>query len=156
MSSLLDIYPTVLDWFNISLASSNENNGVLFTGKSLLPLLDTEPVENNSAVFMSQSYHEVTMNYPMRAVRTKRYKLIHNLNYQAAFPIDQDFYVSPTFQDLLNRTVQSQPLPWYKTLFKYYHRSEWELFDLKSDPYEIKNLAGNKDVQQIEEDLKQR
>ena len=29
---------------------------------------------------------------------TRRYTLIHNLNYWAAFPIDQDGYLSPTFQ----------------------------------------------------------
>lgn len=57
-----------------------------------------EPTENNTAVFASQTHHEVTMYYPMRAIRTKRYKLIHNINYKMPFPIDQDFYVSPTFQ----------------------------------------------------------
>lgn len=34
----------------------------------------------------------------MRAVRTRRYKLLHNLHYAMPFPIDQDLYVSPTFQ----------------------------------------------------------
>ena len=29
---------------------------------------------------------------------TVRYTLIHNLNYWAAFPIDQDGFLSPTFQ----------------------------------------------------------
>lgn len=38
------------------------------------------------------------MYYPMRAVRSRRYKLIHNLNYGMPFPIDQDLYLSPTFQ----------------------------------------------------------
>ena len=49
-------------------------------------------------MFASQVFHEVTMNYPMRVVRDTRYKLIHNLNYRLPFPIDQDFYLSPTFQ----------------------------------------------------------
>lgn len=49
-------------------------------------------------MFASQTHHEITMYYPMRAVRTRRYKLIHNLNYGMPFPIDQDLYVSPTFQ----------------------------------------------------------
>lgn len=49
-------------------------------------------------MFASQTHHEVTMYYPMRAVRTRRYKLIHNLNYGMPFPIDQDLYVSSTFQ----------------------------------------------------------
>ena len=50
------------------------------------------------SVFASQVFHEVTMSYVMRAVRGTRYKLIHNINYRLPFPIDQDFYVSPTFQ----------------------------------------------------------
>ena len=47
--------------------------------------------------FGSHVTHEVTMNYAMRSVATARYKLIHNLNYGGPFPIDQDFYLSPTF-----------------------------------------------------------
>ena len=31
-------------------------------------------------------------------VRTNRFTLIHNLNYWAPFPIDQDGFLSPTFQ----------------------------------------------------------
>lgn len=106
MSSLLDFVPTVLDWFKISsnnfenikknIINDKSNSGL--TGKSLLPLLIKEIDDPSSAIYASQNYHEITMNYPMRAIRTKRYKLIHNLNYYAPFPIDQDFYVSPTFQ----------------------------------------------------------
>lgn len=52
----------------------------------------------DEAIFASHNLHEVTMYYPMRAIRTQRYKLIHNINYYTPFPIDQDLYVSPTFQ----------------------------------------------------------
>ncbi|KYM76805.1 N-sulfoglucosamine sulfohydrolase [Atta colombica] len=100
-----------------------------------------EPIENNTAIFASQTHHEVIMYYPMRAIRTKRHKLIHNINYRMPFPIDQDFYVSPTFQDILNKTRNHQSLPWYKTLKKYYQRPEWELYDLKYDPEELNNIA---------------
>lgn len=65
--------------------------------------LSIEPKDNDTAVFASHTHHEVTMYYPMRAIRTKRYKLIHNLNYKMPFPIDQDFYISPTFQVFLYR-----------------------------------------------------
>ena len=44
-------------------------------------------------------------------------------------------------QDLLNRTQSKQPLNWYKTLKSYYYRDEWELYDLKHDAEEVKNLA---------------
>jgi len=39
MTSLLDIVPTLLDWFNIPYPHENEVKPVL-TGKSLLPLLE--------------------------------------------------------------------------------------------------------------------
>ena len=82
------------------------------------------------------------MAYPMRYARTRRYKLIHNLNYWAPFPIDQDFYLSPTFQDLLQRTYHNQSLHWYKpSLRVYYQRPEYELYDLKIDPEEKHNVA---------------
>ena len=51
-------------------------------------------------------------------------------------------------QDLLNRSVSGEPLPWYKTLHSYYHRPEWELYDLKRDPSELHNLA-DKPSQQV-------
>lgn len=80
------------------------------------------------------------MLYPMRSIRTNKYKLIHNLNYFAPFPIDQDFYLSSTFQDVLNRTINKLPLHWYKNLTNYYYRPEWELFDLENDKYETNNI----------------
>lgn len=60
--------------------------------------LPEPPYSPDEAVFASQTHHEITMYYPMRAVRTRKYKLIHNLNFGMPFPIDQDLYVSPTFQ----------------------------------------------------------
>ncbi|XP_033214400.1 N-sulphoglucosamine sulphohydrolase isoform X2 [Belonocnema kinseyi] len=161
MTSLLDIVPTFLDWFKVSYpnhsSNSNHVNKFSLTGRSLLPLLIEEPQEENTtAVFASQTHHEVTMYYPMRAIRTKRYKLIHNLNYKMPFPIDQDFYLSPTFQDLLNRTHTNQPLRWYKSLKTYYYRDEWELYDLRHDPEETKNIAKKLSVKRIFADLQER
>ncbi|CAL7941258.1 unnamed protein product [Xylocopa violacea] len=161
LTSLLDIVPTLLDWFDIPYMDlpsfdTNEVSHPSLTGKSLLPLFVQEPVENDTAVFASQTHHEVTMYYPMRAIRTKRFKLIHNINYKMPFPIDQDFYVSPTFQDLLNRTRNKQPLPWYKTLEKYYDRPEWELYDLKYDPEEKNNIASKSSAKQTFIDLQER
>ena len=118
--------PTILDWFNLSYPTYNmfgKHGTVKIHGKSLLPLLGMYVNVSNypvfglylnvffiefaalqsdpsveEAVFGSHNLHEVTMYYPMRYVRTRRYKLIHNLNYRSTFPIDQDFYLSATFQ----------------------------------------------------------
>lgn len=169
LSSLLDITPTILDWFGIKFnrksSKTDENDVGLssvsedmhLTGKSLLPLLVNEPTnKSNEAVFASHNLHEITMYYPMRAIRTHRYKLIHNLNYQAGFPIDQDFYMSPTFLDLLNNTRSNQNTYWFKTLKDYYYRPEWELFDLKLDPEETNNVADKPSMKKIMADLSAR
>ncbi|BES91312.1 Sulfatase [Nesidiocoris tenuis] len=137
MTNLLDIAPTVLDWFQLL----NSTSPTFGSGKSLMPLLKKEIPETDSKIFYSHNLHEITMYYPMRAIRTRRYKLIHNLFSNSPFPIDQDLYMSRAFQDLLNRTKESQPTNWYRSLKHYFHRPEWELYDLKHDPTEVANLA---------------
>lgn len=158
--SLLDVVPTVLEWFSVPIPQYTIfKKPVLLTGSSVLPLLGEEPKTTAQTtrefVYTSHSLHEVTMYYPMRAVRSDRFRLIHNLNYKMPFPIDQDFYVSPTFQDILNRTEEKEPLHWSKTLRGYYYRDEWELYDLEGDRDELKNLAYNASYATIFEELKQ-
>ena len=143
--SLLDIVPTVLDWYNITYPSyriQDKSKNASLTGRSLLSLLNSSKEKNKTKqIYFSHSMHEITMYYPIRSIRTKHFKLIHNLNYKMPFPIDQDFYISPTFQDLLNRTKSNQDLHWYKSLKEYYYRPEWELFDLRNDKQENINVV---------------
>lgn len=142
MVSHVDIVPTILDWFNISYPSYYLNDKpVKPTGKSLLPVLDAEPATGFNTVYASHNLHEITMYYPMRVIRNKQYKLIQNLNYKMPFSIDQDFYISDSFQDILNRTRSGVPTQWFKTLNQYYYRDYWELYDLQNDPKETKNVA---------------
>lgn len=126
---------------------------VELTGRSLLPALSSEP--SWVTVYASQSLHEVTMYYPMRSIHHGPYRLLHNLHYRMPFPIDQDFYVSPTFQDLLNRTRSGRPTGWFKTLKEYYYRERWELFDIQSDPTERRNLAGDPAYAPVLESLRE-
>ncbi|XP_048869152.1 N-sulphoglucosamine sulphohydrolase [Brienomyrus brachyistius] len=143
--SLLDITPTILDWFSVPYPAYSlfQKQPVQLSGRSLLPALSSEPPWDT--VFASQSLHEVTMSYPMRTILHGSYRLVHNLNYKMPFPIDQDFYVSPTFQDLLKRTQAGQPTGWFKTLRSYYYRARWELYDVRDDPHETRNLAPDPD-----------
>lgn len=71
------------------------------------------------------------MYYPSRSVHQGVFHLLHNLHYRMPFPIDQDLYVSPTFQDLLNRTRLGRPTHWFKSLEQYYYRERWELYDTR-------------------------
>lgn len=57
-------------------------------------------------------------------------------------------------QDILNKTKTHQTLEWFKTLKQYYNRPEWELYDIRSDPEELNNIATKKSSTKIFEQLK--
>ncbi|KAK6171324.1 hypothetical protein SNE40_019538 [Patella caerulea] len=155
MVSLVDIVPTVLEWFGLHYPDYKLNKQpVKLTGKSLLPILSEEPTNGWDHVYASHDLHEVTMYYPMRVLRNRQFKLIHNLNYKMPFPIDQDFYLSPTFQDILTRTRHKENLNWTKSLKTYYYRTQWELYDILNDPQELNNLAYNKQYLDVIKSLK--
>ena len=120
----------------------------------MLSLLQEEkPRQGWDTVFASHQLHEVTMYYPMRVIRTSQYKLILNLNYQAPFPIDQDFAVSPTFLDLLNRTRNHQDTHWFSSLQKYYYRKPFELYDIHKDPHELNNVYNQPEYKEVLQNL---
>ncbi|KAK7478227.1 hypothetical protein BaRGS_00030485 [Batillaria attramentaria] len=140
LASTMDFTPTILDWFGISAKKLK----VTLTGKSLLPVTaDPTNVTNYQRAFSSHNFHEVTMNYPMRVVRTPQYRLLHNLNHKSPFGLATDLYQAPTFQDILNKTRLGQSTGWFKTLDQYYYRDQWELYDIIQDPQELKNLASD-------------
>ena len=150
MVGLTDIVPTVLEWFDMKYPGYTLNGkSVVLTGESLLPILEKEPETGWDTVFSSHDVHEATMYYPMRVLRNKNYKVIKNLNYKMPYPIAADIYESPTFLDLLNRTMSGGETHWFKTLKEYYYRDLWELYDIENDPQELKNLANNPSYQNI-------
>ena len=154
--SLLDVAPTSLDWLGIDYPSyALFGHKVQLTGKSLLPVLKQEPSSGWDTVFGSHDLHEVTMYYPMRAIQKKNLKLIHNLWYKMPYPIALDIYTSYTYQDLLERTREGVPTHWIRTLKQYYYRSQWELFNLSSDPKELTNLIENPSYQDVVKELTQ-
>lgn len=44
------------------------------------------------------------------------------------FPIDQDFFISDSFQEIMNKTKHGEQLKWTKTYKQYRERSEFEGF----------------------------
>ena len=170
--SLLDIMPTLLDWLNIDYPKQFDlnNQTIELTGQSLLPLINyssynydnydinksTKEYKMRSNVFGSHVLHEITMYYPMRVIRNENYRLIHNLNYYSPFHIDQNFWIAPTWQQLLNNSQNGESLNWFlNNLTQYYFRPEWELYDLTNDAKEMKNLAYNQQYKSIFDQLKQ-
>ena len=93
------------------------------------------------------------MYYPMRVLQKNNLKLIHN--FKMPYPIALDIFTSFSFRDILERTKNGTETGWIHTLKQYYYRAQWELYDLKSDPKELKNLINNPAYQAEVKELRQ-
>jgi N-sulfoglucosamine sulfohydrolase len=137
MASWTDIAPTILDWCGVKPQPVGKKETPL-PGRSLLPVLEKETAEGWDTVFASHQFHEVTMYYPMRVVRTRTHKYILNLAHPLEFPHASDLWGSPTWQGVLKRGDAKMG---ERDVKAYLHRPKEELYDLTNDPHELKNLA---------------
>lgn len=126
-----DLAPTVLD-----LAGVPELATRMF-GDSIVPILDDPDAAGRDHVFASHSFHQITNYYPMRAVRTKRWKLLYNIAWKLDYPTASDLYSSATWQATLRDDVPMGS----RGVDTYLHRPRLELYDLENDALELHNLA---------------
>ena len=104
----------------------------------MLPVLEQENPAGWDEVHFSHTYHEITMYYPMRGMRTKRYKYIRNLFPELEFPFASDLWASATWQSVKSGGGKLGKRP----IEAYLHREGEELYDIQNDPDEVANLAG--------------
>ena len=150
-----DIGPTLL-------AAAGLAPGPRMSGVSFLPLLRGEAFTPRRHVFTERGPHgsaPVTVNmrssgYDLsRAVRSDRYKLIYNCTPWIPYsPVDSAggaawreitaAHAAGKLFSGLASTYFSQPRPVY------------ELYDLESDPSELRNLSGNPALREVEQGLR--
>ena len=156
LASNFDILPTILDYLGVEFPDYKLNSKTVeLTGHSLLDVVTNKQTTNTRGtnIFGSHVMHEVTMYYPMRIARNDKYRLIHNLYYQAPYHIASDLYLAATWQELLNNTLAGQDTHWFKNLSEYTFRAEWEMFDIDNDPMQLNNLAYNSSYSSIFDQL---
>lgn len=149
-----DLVPSVLDYCGASpppgppvrkLESINrrvtEGRAVPYAnhGRSFLEALREEHPAGRDEVYLSHTFHEVTMYYPMRGVVSGRFKYLFNIAHELPYPFASDLYDSPTWQASLKRKDTQYGR---RTVNAYVHRPRHELYDLEADPDELRNLAG--------------
>jgi N-sulfoglucosamine sulfohydrolase len=111
-----------------------------FHGRSFLGVLDTPRAAGWDEVYASHSFHELTMYYPMRVVRTQRHKLVLNLAHQLPFPFASDLEASATWKSV----PKGADARYGRRLVRdFLQRPRYELYDLEADPHEVRNLAGD-------------
>jgi N-sulfoglucosamine sulfohydrolase len=90
------------------------------------------------------------MYYPMRVVRTRRYKLIHNVAHELTYPSALDLIKSPTW---ISATEAGGRMLGARTVAAFLHRPKFELYDLDRDPDEVVNLADKPEHQTLKAEL---
>jgi N-sulfoglucosamine sulfohydrolase len=133
MVSWIDIAPTILDF-----AGATDDRPKMH-GRSFLKAIAEEKPAGWDEVNGSHTFHEVTMYYPMRVVRGRKYKLIWNLAHALPFASASDLYNGATWQEAIAQGPETKY--GQRTLGDYLNRPEFELYDLEADPNETKNLA---------------
>lgn len=141
-----DLTPTILDY-----AGARPGNAEL-QGRSFRSVLETEHPEGWDTTFASHTFHEITMYYPMRVVRQRRYKLLWNIAHGLEYPFASDLWAASTWQATLRRGAKYYGK---RTVDAYLHRPKFELYDLQNDPHEVNNLADNPKYSEVLGELKE-
>ena len=139
-----DLAPTILDFAGATSTGQ-------FQGRSFKSVLEQQHPQGWDETYASHTFHEVTMYYPMRVVRQRRFKLIWNIAHGLDYPFASDLWASSTWQAATNR---SDKYYGKRTVQAYIHRPKFELYDLHNDPDEIKNLADNPQYEKVLVELK--
>jgi N-sulfoglucosamine sulfohydrolase len=128
-----DLTPTILDFAGL-LSDPDQ-----FAGRSFRSILDCESPEDwRDEVYAAHTFHEITNYYPMRVVRTQRYKFIWNIAWKLDYSFAADLWASASWQGALRDDLDRFGA---RTVDAYVHRSRFELYDLRIDPDEVVNLA---------------
>ncbi|EFX05697.1 n-sulfoglucosamine sulfohydrolase [Grosmannia clavigera kw1407] len=149
--SFVDVLPTILDW-TIGAAALTEKNER--SGRSFLPILGaTEPLSAWDHVLGSHTFHEATNYWPTRYIRTRRFKYHRNIAWRLDFPFSSDIYGSLTWEDVRNAETSPKMIG-QRPLRDYFFRPPEQLFDLESDPAEVRDLAKDPAYADVLKDLR--
>ena len=130
--STLDLMPTLL-------AVAGAEPVAKLPGRSLLPLLQDKAAPWRRYLCTEYHTHSAHNFYPQRTVRNARYKLIHSLMPNQSNP-GYAFTLNRFFADL-PETIDAAPDHIRTAYYRMRTPPEFELYDLRRDPYEFRNLA---------------
>lgn len=142
--SWVDLTPTILDMAGVA---STEK----FHGRSFKGIIEKENPADWNEIYAAHTFHEITMYYPMRVVRSKNYKLIYNTAWRLEYPFASDLWAASTWQSIYRNDIEVYGK---RKVKDYLFHPEFELFDLAADPDEIVNLATNEDYKDVLESMK--
>ena len=140
MIQYIDVLPTFIE------AAGGDPTTFDFDGQSFLPVLNGNKKSHRDYVFGIQTSKGIYSGpepngYGIRTVRDERYRLVWNLNWEDRF---QNTVVTrmETYKSWKAKGVQGDAFA-QERYDHYQKRPEFELYDLRSDPYEITNIVSD-------------
>ena len=164
ITQYVDIIPTLLDAIgedpskiNVGVSDLKGNTG--FDGKSFFDLMMGKTEKHRDFSYGVQTTRGIingSESYPIRSIRSEKYKYIQNLSH------DELFYNVLTAKDTtrsgyliyescIKHAKNDEDLNWVK---HYKKRPFEELYDLENDPFEKKNIAKHPEYIDIKNDLR--
>ena len=151
--STLDLFPTILKVVGGDIPSN-------LPGRSLLPLMNKGTAKPSTSwrkhLFTEYHGHYPPLYFPQRTIRNDRYKLIVNLLQDRPNPVAQSCsgQENPRWGSYATASdVAKAPSKIRQAYDTWLSAPPVELYDLKSDPHEWQNLAGNNDLKPVRDEL---
>ncbi len=141
--SFVDILPTLIEIAGGDPPPSGYGKGEI-DGRSFVPVLRGEAEQHREFVFStnaSSAHH----TYPLRSVRSDRYRYVLNVYPELHFSTQTDHNPKSESHGMWRswiRRAQQDPRVAEK-IHRYHHRPKEELYDLRDDPNEQRNLVGD-------------
>lgn len=147
----VDLAATILDV--AGLQTSEGMTGISFKNELL-----GKPYDSREYVFAERGWHWGPINRSdgfdlSRSVTTNRYHYAYNATPEKRYsPVDMGNKMAWIAMQMMNEQNRLSPL--HKRLYFESPRPVFELYDLKSDPYQLKNLADSKAMETVETELR--
>ena len=148
--SIADITPTFVEAAGGSLQEGEVD------GKSFLKMLKGEKQVLHEYVYGAFSNCNIIDNrdriFPIRSIRSKDFTLLYNPNFTnttSNVALTKKTGVAMSFHALKGSSAEADAL-----IQKMHHRPEYELYNLRTDPYELKNEINNPEYKEVADMLK--
>lgn len=143
--SAVDIGPTILELADLDV-------GDTFEGESFVDVLEDPEDEIRDYVFGEDHWHDYEDH--ARSIGNQYYKLIRNTYNDLPTTPSADAGRSLTWQAMLRLKKDGKLNEIQQACFNA-PRPKWELYDLRKDPHEINNVAGDPAYRGVLEELKE-